>query len=174
MCKKCDGYSWEEIERANGLAIMINGYYIQQVVDPQNKVWSYTTGLLESFNHPELICFDLDADVQNRTVFQLAEQVKHTGEIDELTIEIGQVELIPVHRSHLATDLVAQWTNRYERIAERGEFLQIVPDQLQLCPNHGPQIRLFDQKVIRRRKMASRDDLQKWLRRHKLFATTYS
>jgi len=151
MCKRCDGYSWEEIERAEDLQIMVNGYLIIQVVDSPDNVWSYTIGLSESFDHPELICFDLDADIQHQMIRHLAEQVRHSGKIDEPTIGLGTVELIPVHRSHLATDLVASWTNRYERIAEHGEFLQVVPDQLQFCPGHGPQIRLFDRKDVRQR-----------------------
>ncbi len=148
MCLHCEGFSEEEIERSQDLTIRIHGWLLQSVSDEEGVGWSYTVGLTESYGHPELICLDIALDDQVQVIRWLADQVVATGRIDADAPQRGCIELLPVHRDHLATDLIATWLNRYDRVPEGDEFLQIVFNSCHFCEGHDHYLRLLDRPDV--------------------------
>ena len=82
MCLQCDGYSHEEAMRALDLMIRTYGWALQQVNDVSTS-WCYTVGLVENYQHPELVLMDVDPDVQGSLMTQLVEGITTCGELSE-------------------------------------------------------------------------------------------
>lgn len=126
MCLRCEGYSWEEIDRHHDLAIRVHGYLIRQVVDGASP-WSYTVGLDESWGHPDLVCVDIAPDVQVALIGALVAEIAESGEIGARVLDDLDLELLVVDEEHFSDGMVAGWEGRHARRAVAGDFLQIVP-----------------------------------------------
>lgn len=127
MCMRCDGYSWEEIERHMDLVIRVHGYLIQQVEDEPS--WTYTIGIRESWSRAELLVVDIGAHAQARLISAVADDYVAHGVILAATLDLLDLELVDVDESHFADGLVAAWEDRYSMSARTGDFLQIVPGE---------------------------------------------
>ncbi len=146
MCMKCDGRSWEEFRRHADLTIRVHGFVIQQV-GGDDLEWTYTIGLTESWAHPEFVCLEGGLDVQAKIVAALADDVRDHGRILPETLELLDVELTPVHESHLTNGLVAAWDDRYSKNAADGDFMQISLGPAWHCHQHVPVGRRLDQPM---------------------------
>ena len=144
MCWKCDGRSDEEIDRAYELMMAVDGYIGIQVADPGEPGWTYTVGLTESFGHPELICLDVEADVQGELIGRLATAVREQGAVDPALLSDLDVELLPVLDTHLTDGLVAVFVNRCHRFPDTGEYLQILLGRSWFCSCHAHSQRRLD------------------------------
>ncbi len=146
MCMVCDGFSFEEIDRQIDLTIQVNGFFIQQVGDgfDDPNLWSYTIGINESWDHADFVTVDMSADLQRDLIAALVDDVVDFGEVLVETLRLLDVELVPVHRSHLAEGMVAMWEVRNERRAEPGDFLQIVLGSTWYCAKHSTTGRRLD------------------------------
>ena len=142
MCMRCDGYSPEEVDRHTDLLIRVHGFMIQQVED--DPPWTYTVGVSESWNRPELLIVDIDGATQARLVKAVADDYVRLGDIQPSTLEKLDVELIEVDEVHFRDGLVAQWEHRYSMSASTGDFLQIVPGPSWLCDRHVATVRRLD------------------------------
>lgn len=140
MCMRCEGYSWEEIDRHNDLVIRVHGYLIQKVVD-EDESWTYTVGLDESWGHPDLVCVDIVQDVQVALIRALASEIAERGEIESQVLDDLDLELVTVDESHFADGMVGVWERRYDRRALTGDFLQIVPGPSWFCGVHRAMVR---------------------------------
>lgn len=143
MCMRCEGYSEEEIDRSIDLVIRVHGYLIQQVTDEYHP-WTYTVGIQENHGQAELLCVDIDLAAQARLVKTLADDVARCGRVREVLLRALDVELVEVDEAHLRDDLVVVWEDRYDRSAQRGDFLQIVPGPSWFCDHHAQEVRRLD------------------------------
>ena len=59
------------------LTIRTYGWQLLQITD--TNPWSYTIGLLENYDHPELMVTGLGLDVQNRVIRTIVRSIETTG-----------------------------------------------------------------------------------------------
>jgi hypothetical protein len=116
------------------LTIRAFGWQLVQITD--TNPWSYTVGLLESYDHPELMVTGLGLDVQNRVIRKIVDSIKTTGTVDDTLHEREGIALVEVHPNHLAGDWFGTWSNFYHRLPPPGSFLQIVPPSDWFCDCH--------------------------------------
>jgi hypothetical protein len=55
MCRLCEGATREQLVEEARLRIAVHGYTLQGVVGDDIQPWVYTIGLLDGFDHPELV-----------------------------------------------------------------------------------------------------------------------
>ncbi len=122
---KYSGFSWEEIERHTDLVIRVHGFMAQQVSGAE-RAWTYTVGITESWDHPELLCVDGPGETQANLIGVTADDIEEFGAVRPATLESHDIELVPVEERHLRYGLVASWEARYQRSAATGDFLRIV------------------------------------------------
>jgi hypothetical protein len=75
MCDICDGMTHEEFNQRTMRCIEEYGWYITGVEDGPELGWAYTIGLLEGFDHPELIVVGLEWPGSGNLLNQLGERV---------------------------------------------------------------------------------------------------
>ncbi len=131
MCMRCDGYSWEEIERHTDLLIRVHGFTTVHVEG--DCPWTYTVGAYESWDQPELIVVDIEASIQRALVHAVAEDYADFGQVGGDTLELLDIELVPVDESHFVDGLVAAWEAHYSMAAAAGDFVQIIPGRSWFC-----------------------------------------
>lgn len=145
MCMRCDGYSWEEIERHTDLMIRVNGYITIQVDGP--RPWTYTIGAAESWDQPDLVVIGGEPAWQQVLVHAVADDYVVHGEVLDATLQALDVELVAVHESHLDGGLVAEWEHRYSRRAGPGDIVQVVPGRDWFCDRHAAGVVRLDEPV---------------------------
>lgn len=145
MCMRCEGHNWEAVRRHADLTIRVHGYLIQQVGGGEETGWTYTIGITESWSHPDLVVLEGPLDAQAQIIATLAGDVRDFGRVGPDTLESLDVELIPVHESHLATGLVAAWEDHQSRYAANGDFLQVRLGSAWHCHHDGGAGRRLDQ-----------------------------
>lgn len=122
----------------------MNGWTATQISDDGERGWTYTLGMNERLDHPDLIILDAPIDIQAKIVSWLADKVCDDGDLDERDLEGKGIELLPVHPGQLTGGLVAQWSHRYRRFPAAGEFLQVLPPKHLFCACHAEQRRRLD------------------------------
>jgi len=143
MCLLCDGYSEEDVMQHIDLAIRVHGWQLTQV-EAEDRPWTYTIGLLETYGHPELLVADVRLGDAADLLRALVPLIAHHGSLplDELD-QLG-LALVPVHETHLTTSLVAAWSSHYGHSPEPGSFMQVVPPPDWFCACHQHASRRFD------------------------------
>lgn len=142
MCMRCEGFSWEEIERHTDLVIRVHGYLLQQV--EAVRPWTYTIGCRESWDRPELLIVDVVADVQAILLQAVADDYVVHGALRADSLATLDVEVVAVDASHFRDGLVAAWEHRYAMAARTGDFLQVVPGPSWFCDHHAGRVRRLD------------------------------
>ena len=133
MCIRCEGYNEEQVGRMHDLMIDVHGFMMTQVRGHGQDAWTYTMGLREGLNHPDLLVVHLQPDVQAELASKLGTMVVDDGRIDPEVLAVSDIELVPVDPRHFRDGLVAEWVNRYRRFPEEGDFLQVVLGPSMLC-----------------------------------------
>ncbi len=145
MCLRCDGYSEEEVERALDLQIRVNGWTATQISDDGEQGWTYTLGVNEELDHPDLIIIDAPIGIQGQIISWLAAMICDRGDLDREVLEENGIEVLPVHPEQLTGGLIAQWSHRYRRFPDTGDFLQVLPPKHLFCACHAEQRRRLDE-----------------------------
>ena len=150
MCIRCEGYSEGQVERMYDLMIDVHGFAMTQVQEHGEHGWTYTMGLRDRFDHPDLLIVQLVPKVQAELGSMLGQMVVDEGKLDFQALAENDIELVPVDPRHFRDGLVADWVNRYGRFPEEGEFLQVMvgPSLLCECCQHRVQ-RLDDPAPLR-------------------------
>lgn len=125
------------------LTIRTYGWSLAQIDDGPLS-WSYTIGLTENYDHPELTIIGLELEAQSAVIHEIVEMIEETGGIDDHELEALGIELVEVHPDHLFGDRFATWSNRYERVPPAGTFLQIIPPPSWFCECHRHSMPRFD------------------------------
>jgi hypothetical protein len=63
-------------------------------------------------------------------------------------LEDHGIELLPVHPEQLTGGLIAQWSHRYKRFPDAGDFLQVLPPEHLFCACHALQRRRPDEPPV--------------------------
>jgi len=143
MCLQCDGYSFEQSMLSLDLTIRTYGWQLNQITEAMP--WSYTIGLGESYDHPELMITGLELEMQNSVIRRIVGPIEQTGRIDHDDLANAGVTLVEVHPDHLAGDWFGTWSNHYGHEPPDGTFLQIVPPSIWFCSCHQHSIPHFEQ-----------------------------
>ena len=143
MCLECDGYTFEQSMLSLDLTIRTYGWQLTQVTDSAMP-GSYTIGLGESYDHPELVMVGVELDTQSAIIRKIVSMVETTGRIDTDDVESHGLTLVEVHRDHLHDHWFGTWSNRYGHLPPDGTFLQIVPPPEWFCSCHQTSWPRFD------------------------------
>ena len=133
MCIRCEGYGEEQVGRMHDLMIDVHGFAITQVRKDGQHGGTYTMGLREGLDHPDLLVVQLLPDVQAELASTLGQMVVNDGGIDQEVLAESDIELVPVNPRHFRDGLVAEWVNRYHKFPEEGDFLQIMMGPSRMC-----------------------------------------
>ena len=120
MCTICDGMSFDEHRQLVEQIIDEHGWFVQGVEPgPENRGWAYTVGLIENFDHPELVVVDVGWERAGAILNVLAEEIRdglylHAGErvlVDEIELEFAAV-----HPAQLQHDVFNTWLDHYRAL----------------------------------------------------------
>jgi hypothetical protein len=118
MCMMCDGYSADEVNQWYEMAIAVHGWAISGVEDEHLTPWAYTIGLVEGFDHPELIVVGMSWKGANRALNELGAQILGGSRFDERSVaEVGDhlFPFGPVDPEQFEHEGFNGWTDFYER-----------------------------------------------------------
>ena len=125
------------------LQIRTYGWAVVQVGDDE-RTFSYTIGLVENFDHPELIVVDVEPSWQHGLINELAEGIATTGRPALDRPSTRGVRCVEVHANHLHGDYFGMWASRYGALPQPGQVLQVrLPDSA-YCECHAPAVRRLD------------------------------
>ena len=142
MCQICDGASIDEVRKAVDRKIDLHGWVVQAVEGgADSDPWAYTIGLVEQFQHPELVVTSLDATVAGRLLDDLAERVRGGERFAPGSTDVGGVEVhfVPVHPWQFANGLFAMWFDHYRRFGSDDlllSALQVIIPGWPYCSRH--------------------------------------
>lgn len=147
MCSICDGRSFEEVERGVDLSILIYGWHLAMV--EASTPWSYTIGLTETFDHPELVVVGMELAAEQKLINMAVQLIERDGRLEPDEVAKRGVEVVSVHDRHLRDEWFGQWSNRYGTQPPAGSFLQIIPPTDWFCECHSHATRRLDRADAR-------------------------
>jgi hypothetical protein len=151
MCHQCDGITLGSLLQSQELLIRTHGFTMTQVSDGKGGGYTYTVGLQERFEHPDLIVFDVKLALQAEVLKELATSVVERGVLPSSSaLHRNGLSAVRVHTNHLNDGLVAMWSQRHHRVPLPGEFLQVVFSSAYFCSCHATAQRLLDKPLARR------------------------
>jgi hypothetical protein len=118
MCMMCDGYSSDEVNQWYADAIAVHGWAIAGVEDETITGWAYTMGLVDGFDHPELIVVGMGLNGAKRLLNELGTMVRDGWRLTEDSVpEVGDhlFSLGPVDAGQFDLEIFNIWTDFYER-----------------------------------------------------------
>ncbi|MEX2294139.1 MAG: DUF4262 domain-containing protein [Acidimicrobiales bacterium] len=132
MCSLCDGSTYEEVLDDLHHIVQHFGWALQGV--KASPPWVYTIGLIERFDHPELVLAGVDISVAMGVLNALGTMIA-TGERLEpgrSGVSVAEVEVAfgSVHPVHISAGLVGMWQERYARqpgVPPPLEVVQVLP-----------------------------------------------
>lgn len=135
MCMMCDGASPEEVDQWMEATIARAGWAVTGVEDDHLVPWAYTVGLVDGFNHPELIVVGMDWGWAGHTLNEIGERVRAGERFSPTSVaEIGEhlFPLGPVDPGQFGHEVFNGWTSYY------GNHVQeyVPPVALQVFPPH--------------------------------------
>ncbi len=117
MCRVCEGFSIEDVTALDAIRIEEHGWAVQAVSGPGGadagaQSWTYTVGLLDAADHPELIMAGVEPSVASSILSMLAESVVD-GErylVDETIDLVGAIAVVgAVHDLQYERDTFSTW-----------------------------------------------------------------
>ena len=148
MCRMCEGFSLQDVLALDAAHIAEYGFMIIGVEggddDAPRAPWSYTVGLLDAADHPELIVAGATTQLAGSFLSGLAHMVIDDGDRFELGEEIdigrGSLRFGAVNEIQYALDTFNMWHNLSEYGAIETyalEALQVVLPPSCFCEEHG-------------------------------------
>jgi hypothetical protein len=147
MCAECDGATPEEVLQHLSDSIDWYDWAIQGVeASRQNWGWVYTVGLMERFNHPELVIASMhEFNAVGGILNTLGERIQLGGrfEAGAQTVVSGlDVEFVKVHPRQFERDVFNMWFAHYRSPGPALAGLQVLLPSHLFYPDTGPQPRL--------------------------------
>ena len=137
MCRMCEGTSREQLLDEARCHIIHHGWFLQGIVPGPDGGggWVYTVGLLENFDHPELVVADISYEDGGALLNDLGEFVRQGHDLRRLPkSKTGLATIRAVHPRHFDHDLVNTYIALESRMPLAGDYLQVVPDRY--CSAH--------------------------------------
>lgn len=115
MCDICNGKTYEQVEAETRDRVRQLGWAVQGVQPSDGHPgWAYTVGLLDSYDHPELVVVD-DDWARGASLLNALGRAVRDGAIfepgDAIDLCGSRAEVIDVHPDHLASNVMAMWHN---------------------------------------------------------------
>ncbi len=140
MCELCDGNTYEQVFETMRDHVGA-GKWALQGVEPgaSSPGWVYTVGLIQNFDHPELVVVNGDLRSCGALLDEIGLRISRGLRVDAgATLDLGGyvVEFGSVHASYLTDDLCASWENYYGWIGARPgplRALQVAPPLAEWC-----------------------------------------
>jgi hypothetical protein len=156
MCVMCDGGAIEDVFRILNRQIVDRGFAIVPVGTRTEKIrWSYTIGLIDCKDHPELVVAGYPLDLAVDILDQLGTAVMAGHRLDpddRLAFNNILIGARSVHERHLRGDLIAGWHFYYETLGRHDlvpRALQVVLPDGECCFEHQTtQPRLDDRRHV--------------------------
>ena len=149
MCVMCDGMNQEDVRQHLYQQICEWGYALVPVGRGWDDTgWAYTLGLVDAYDHPELVVVGLPLGLELTILDELAEGVTRGQRFDtgEVALPLGRVELIGVHELHLRRGLMDAWIDYYSAAGRRDLDLRavqvVLPDGAHCAEHQTTQPRL--------------------------------
>jgi hypothetical protein len=142
MCRLCEGGSWDEVIADAGHKIARNGFTLVGVGDDHTQSpWMYTTGLVDTADHPELVIAGVEVGASAEILDALAGAV-----MDGERIEVGArlrvgghlVRIGAVDDVHRDLDTFAMWHRLHDAGMLHAPSLSVVQVLLEhgFCADH--------------------------------------
>lgn len=115
MCAICDGWTYEEFlddlhERVQRFGWALHGVEAR-------RPWTYTIGLTERFDHPELVLAGVDNSLAGNTLNALGRMIAMGEQLrpGRAHVTVAETELAfgSVHAVHISAGLVGMWRRYY-------------------------------------------------------------
>lgn len=115
MCDICDGKTFEATLTDILDHVRTTGWALSGVEsEPDQTGWAYTIGLMDSYDHPELVIVD-DDWARGASILNSLGRAVRDGEAfvagDLVRLGTTHAELVAIHPVHLAGDLMGMWHN---------------------------------------------------------------
>jgi hypothetical protein len=143
MCVMCDGWSWEEFRQQLQRWIDESGFALIPVTGSVPGFgWTYTIGLFDTFDHPELVAVAGRITNQADVLHALAQCVRDGERFkagDTRALHGGEVGFVDVHPAHVARGLVDAWFRFHHetmRSTDRPTVLQVILAAEHRCHEH--------------------------------------
>ena len=117
MCLMCDGYTWEETCQWYHDAMQVHGWAVVGVDDETLTGWAYTLGLVEGYDHPELIEVGMSWKGAQRALNELGAQIQAGARFTTDSVaEMGDHlwTFGPVAEEQFDHETFNAWTGFYE------------------------------------------------------------
>ena len=106
------------------MRIADNGYTFQGVPADSNTIaWTYTIGLSQNLGLPELVITNLENSDAVRLISWVVDQLREGKTLADFDSDL--LVAVPVHRSHLAGDLMNVWRAYYDEEPCTAEVVQL-------------------------------------------------
>ena len=132
MCVICDGTTVDQARLDLSNRKERFGWALQGV--EASRPWVYTIGLLERFDHPELVMAGVPIRVAGSALNALGARIAGGERFPAgcSGVRVNEVEAVvgPVHHVHVAAGLVGRWEDHYRdhpAMLERLEVVQVLP-----------------------------------------------
>jgi hypothetical protein len=114
MCGTCDCEPIEVFVAGLGERIAKHGFTVVAVgTTDDSRGWAYTIGLVDNFDHPELVVAGVLRGKAGWIVAELAQQVISGRRFDDvdgpILLQECNIGIRPVHEKHAHGDLLAGW-----------------------------------------------------------------
>ena len=118
MCDLCDGADYDDVYSKICSLISARGFTIIRVGSHDNTPgWAYTIGLVDNFDHPELVVAGLPLDEAAEVLTALGGCVAGGDRIDspgQHSLNGIPIGVVPVHLRHLDSGLMDCWHGYYD------------------------------------------------------------
>ena len=132
MCAICDGTTVDEARLDLANRKQRFGWALQGV--EASRPWVYTIGLVERFDHPELVMAGVPIPVAGSALNALGARIAEGERFPPgcSGVRVHEVEVVTgvVHHVHVAAGLVGQWEDHYRddpAMLQRLEVVQVLP-----------------------------------------------
>jgi hypothetical protein len=121
VCIICDGASEEEVFTGEFVRIAVHGFTMVGVED--TPPWTYTIGLVRSFDHPELVMTGMPFDVAPGLLTEVVEHIRRGERFDASSPPLALADSYAlgfgaVHSSEWDEGRFNQWLNYYDRLGD--------------------------------------------------------
>jgi hypothetical protein len=124
---------YDQLMAGMEMRIITNGYTIQGVLPDDDCVgWTYTIGLAESFDLPELVITNIDNRIAASMLTWAVEQLQDGADLDDL--DPTQFTAVPVHHAHLNGEVMNMWREHYGEEPSSVDVMQLQLGQEFGCP----------------------------------------
>ncbi len=121
MCELCNGISVDALMTQTFERIAANRFTMVGVEGPRR--WAYTVGLVESFDHPELIVTGLEFERTSALLTGVADRVRagerFTNAAGPIDVADTRVHFTPVHPAQWVQGRFNMWSAYYDWVGLR-------------------------------------------------------